>query len=52
MLAAANRRNRRVLDIQRRMKIRLTDAKGNDVLPLTQQRVDLGQNDESVFGAE
>ncbi len=52
MLAATNRRDRRVLDVRGRGEIGLADAERDDVAPLAHQVVDLGQHDERVFGAE
>ena len=52
VLAAANRGDRRILDVGRRREVWLADAERDHVLAGTDQRVDLGQNDECVFGAE
>ena len=52
MFTAAHGPDRGILNMRRRRKIRLTDAKRNDVLPLAHQPIDIGQHDECVLGAE
>ena len=52
VLPAAYRRDRRVLHVRRCREIRLADAERHDVLAGAHQRVDLGQHDEGVLGAE
>ena len=52
VLAGSDRRDPRVLNVHGRRKIGLSDAKRNDVLALTDQRVHFRQHDKSVFGAK
>ncbi len=50
--ALADRLDRGILDIDRRVKVRLADAEGNDAFTLTNKLVDLGEHDKGVLGAE
>ena len=52
VLAGANRRDRRVLDIDRRREVGLADAERDDVAALANEVVDFGEHDECVLGAE
>jgi hypothetical protein len=52
VLARANRRDRGVLDVYRRRKIRLANAERDDVASRAHEVVHLGEHDEGVLGAE
>ena len=52
MLSVANSRDRGILDIERRRKVRLANTKGKYVATLTDQAVDFRQHDECVLGAQ
>src|SRR5207244_13304656 len=52
VLAAFDRDDRRVLHVARRREIRLADAKRNDIASFACERVDFGENDKCVLGAE
>ena len=52
MLAATDRFDCGILNIFWCWKIRLADAKGNDVLAFALKFVDFGKDDERIFGAE
>ena len=52
VLAGADRRDGGVLDVDRCRKIGLADAERNDVAALADERIDFGQHDKSVLGAQ
>ena len=52
MLALADRINGGILNMLRRVEIRLTNAKRKNIAPFAYQSVDFGQNDEGVFSAQ
>jgi hypothetical protein len=52
VLALADGADAGLLHVQGRREIGLADAEADDVLALGGQRIDLGQHDEGVLGAE
>jgi len=50
--AFAHRPHGRILDIRRRVEIRLPDAERDDVLALADELVHFAEDDEGVLGAE
>ena len=52
MLSLTYRADGCILNMLRRMKIRLPDAKRKNIAPFAYQSVDFGQNDEGIFSAE
>ena len=52
VLAGADRRDCRFLHVDRCREVGLADAERDDVLALTRERIDFGEHDERVLGAE
>jgi hypothetical protein len=52
MSTFANGLNRRILHVDRRVKIRLADAERYDVSSFSYQPVDFGKDNERILGAE
>ena len=52
MLASLNGLDTRVLDVLRRVKVGLANAKRNDVVAFANEFVDLGQHHKRVFSAQ
>ena len=52
VLAALDRADRRLLHVLGRREVGLADAEADDVLALARERVDFGEHDEGVFGAQ